>query len=333
MRRSIAAVIVGFVTLSASSAWSAASSTRLPDDPVLRDVERAFDILRADRPAAANRARPLLVRAAAALDDLTDDRDSLVAAVGGDDAAAWRGLPHERVMVLLTLAVLDVDAGRCDLALPTLKNARHHRDRAMLQRGEPVPDDDLLLAELLRARCALVDGVGDIDDARAALQARPDAPRLIAAVTSPMLQLSFSGRAPGVVAGGSHGEHGSLSWSGDTEAAFSITIGRGRPTTTSSAAPLVVHDLKTEARPPGPAATQRRAAQASTKTALQQQAQQYASRGQQTATQAKGVRGVVGAGLLFGAAAGLSVTTAVVDTRGDGRTAPSMPATIAVLSG
>jgi hypothetical protein len=322
------------VAASSASASSSSSLSRLPDDPVLRDVEQAFRILRADRPAAANRARPLLARAAAALDDLADDRDSLAAAVGGDDAAAWRGLPHERVMVLLTLAALDVDAGRCDLALPTLKNARHHRDRAFLQRGEAVPHDDLLLAELLRARCALIEGVGDVDAARADLQARPDGARLVAAVSAPTLRLSFAGRAPAVVAAGGQGELGTLSWSTDDRVAFVLTIGRGRPSSSSSSSSsIVVHDLKTEARAPGPAATQRRAAQASKKTALQQQAQQYASRGQQTATQARDMRGVVGAGLLLGAAAGLSATTAVVDTRVDTRTAPSMPATIAVLSG
>jgi len=333
-----AAVVVVVVAALLAAASSSAATSRLPDDPVLRDVEVAYSILRADRPAAASRARAMLARAAAALDDLADDRDSLVAAVGGDNAAAWRGLPHERVMVLLTLAALDVDAGRCDLALPTLKNARHHRDQASLQRGEAVVDDDLLLADVLRARCALHGGVGDVDAARAALQARPDGERLLAAVTAPALRLSFSGRAPAVVAGGAQGELGSLVWADDARA-FEITVGRAPKTAkassskTSSSSSLVVHDLRKEARAPGPAATTRRAAQASKKTALQQQAQQYASRGQQTATQARDARSVVGAGLLFGAAAGLAATTAVVDTRVDTRTAPSMPSAIAVQPG
>jgi hypothetical protein len=345
MRAAIVAIAMAAALGSASS--SASPPTRPPDDPVLRDVERAYGILRAARPAAAARARALLAAAAAALDDLADDRDGLGAALGGDDAAAWRGLPHERVMVLLTLAALDVDAGRCDLALPTLKNARHHRDQASLQRGEAVAADDLLLADVLRARCAIHDGVGDVDAARAALQVRPEGERLLAAVAAPALQLRFSGRAPAVTAGGAHGAVGSLAWSGDasgdpstTAPAFLLTIGRAprRPPSTSpsastSSSPLVVHDLRLEARAPGPAATQRRTAQASRKQALQQQAQQYASRGQQTATQAKDVRSIVGAGLLLGAAAGLSATTAVVDTRVDTRTVSSMPAAIAVLSG
>jgi hypothetical protein len=326
MERALCLMVV--VALVAPSA-SASASSRPADDPVLRDVERAYAILRADRPAAAHRARPLLSRAAAALDDLADDRDSLEAAVGGDDAAAWRGLPHERVMVLLTLAALDVDAGRCDLALPTLKNARHHRDRAALQRREAVAADDLLLAEVLRARCAVRDGVGELEAARAALLVRPDGARLLAAATAPSLRLTFSGRAPAITAGGGQGELGSLSFSADTATAFVVTIGRASSLSSSSS--LVVHDLRREARAPGPAATQRRAAQASKKTAMQQQARQYANRGHQTATQARDVRGVVGAGLLLGAAAGLSATTAVVDTRVDTRTAPSMPATIAVM--
>ena len=325
-------IIVVAVAVVAASSASAVASPRWSDDPVLRDVERAYGILRDDRPAAASRARALLAHAAAALDDLNDPRDSLAAAVGGDDAAPWRGLPHERVMVLLTLAALDVDAGRCDLALPTLKNARHHRDQASLQRGEVVVEDDLLLAEVLRARCAFNGGVGDVDAARAALRARPDGERLLAATIAPALRLSFTGRAPSVKAGGAHGEAGLLVWPAGSAPAFEITIGRASKQTPSAAATssLVVYDLRNEARPPGPAATQRRAAQASKNHAVQHQARHYEGRGQQMANQARDVRGAVAAGLFLAAATGLAATAVVVDTRVDTRTVLSMPAALAV---
>jgi hypothetical protein len=301
------------------------------DDPVLRDVERAFATLRADRPAVAARARAVLADVAAALDDLADERASLEAALGGDDGAAWRGLPHERVFILLTLAALDVDAGRCDLALPTLKNALHHRDRGLVQRGEVVPDDDHALADVLRARCAIVAGVGDVEAARAALRARPDGEALHAAATAPALVLEFVGRAPGIAATGVGGEQGRLVWRDDDAIAFTVTIGGpSKASKASSSSMVTVHDLRQVARPPGPAATARRAAQAAKKSQLQAQATQYASRGQGAATQAREVRGLVGAGLLFGAAAGLSATTAAVDTRVDTRTATAMPASIRV---
>lgn len=331
------AVIVSLLGLTLLLPDAAAARAPRIDDPVLRDVERAFDILRTDRPAAANRARGLLAGAGAALDDLTDDRETIARVVGGDDSAPWRGLPHERVFILLTLAALDVDAGRCDLALPTLKNALHHRDRGRLQHGLAAStvsgDDDVTLALVLRARCAVVDGLGDVDAARAALRARPDGEALLTAAVAPALVLEFAGRAPEIVAVGAHGEQGQLVWRDDAAHAFAITIGRPAKSSAKTAAAtssLLVHDLQTHAQPPGPAATARRATQAAKKSQLTSQASQYASRGQAAASGASGVRGVVGAGLLYGAAAGLTVTTSVVDARVDTRTAPSMPRRVMV---
>ena len=327
-----------------AAALAVPASAPLPSDPVLRDVERAFQILRDDRPAAANRARSLLAPAAAALDDLVDDRETAAVIVGGDDGAAWRGLPWERVFILLTIAALDVDAGRCDLALPTMKNALHHRDRGRLQQGAATTtsDKDPALVPVLTARCALKDGVGDVDAARAALLGLPGGEAMLALVTAPTMTLRFTGQAPTVIATGTHGEGGQLSFRDDDATAFAITIGRsGRrplsPSSVKAASPLVLHDLRVEAAAPGAAATARRGEASRQKSTMAAQAHQYASRGAsavQTGSTREGpapARNLLGAGLLLTAAAGMSATSAVVDARVDTRTATSMPAKILLV--
>lgn len=332
------ALPVVFAVLAATTVNAA-----LPADPVLRDVERAFQILRDDRPGAANRARGVLAQAATALDDLVDDRETAAVIVGGDDSAAWRGLPHERVFILLTLAALDVDAGRCDLALPTLKNALNHRDRGRLQQGAAgqANADDPAVVTVLTARCALKDGVGDVEAARAALVALPGGAAMLPLVMADAMTLRFTGQAPTVVATGTHGEGGQLSFRDDDAPAFSITIGRGgraakAKKASTKASPKaattthVLHDLRREAAVPGAMAAARRGEAARQKSTMSAQANQYASRGA-SAVQSGPGRNLLGAGLLLTAAAGMTATSAVVDARVDTRTATSMPARILLI--
>ena len=156
---------------------TAKAKAPLPEDETAALLELAYRRLR-EREGTANAKAALRLEAAAyraledvasRFDELIDDRGDLAVAVGGDAGAAWRGRPHERVVALLTLATLDVRRKRCDLALPTIKSAMHHRLLGRLQAArdrniggdgnadDPVhgaSSDDVAIASVLRLRCA-----------------------------------------------------------------------------------------------------------------------------------------------------------------------------------
>lgn len=332
--------------LSLSSSPSSSATTRMPDDPVLRDVEQAFGILRANRPGAASRARGHLTRVAAALDDLDPARSDVALALAGDGAAPWRGLPHERVLALLTLAALDVDAGRCDLALPTLKNAEHHQARAALAAGVTVDAAaaaaaDLVLADLLRLRCAHQDGADAAIDAdaaaiRNAVLARPGGARLANAAVGKTLDLVFRGHTPTIEATGANGEQAVLRHHDDSDVAFVIRLGssarRGRAVADPKHA-AIVWDVHTQARGPGPASSSRRQEKARTKQALGNQSTTWASQGSQAALGARTSRDLLGAALLLSASAGAAASNATVNATVDTRVPVSMPAQVWVATG
>jgi hypothetical protein len=341
----LALVTLGAV-LSLSSSPSSSTSPRLSDDPVLRDVEQAFGILRANRPGAAGRARAHLTRVAAVLDDLDPTRSDVARVVAGDGAAPWRGLPHERVLALLTLAALDVDAGRCDLALPTLKNAEHHQARAALAAGVTVAaaadaNADLVLADVLRLRCAHQDGADAAIDAnhaaiRNAVLARPGGARLASAAIGKTLDLVFRGHTPTIEATGANGEQAVLRHHDDSTVAFVIRLGssarRGRAVAEPKNA-AIVWDAQTQARGPGPASSIRRQEKARNKQALGNQSTTWASQGSQAAVGARTSRDLLGAALLLSASAGAAASNAVVDAAVDTRVPPSMPAQVWVATG
>jgi hypothetical protein len=334
--------MLALLTLTAALSLSSSSTTRLHDDPVLRDVEQAFGILRANRPGAASRARAHLTRVAAVLDDLDPARSDVAVAIAGDGAAPWRGLPHERVLALLTLAALDVDAGRCDLALPTLKNAEHHQARAALAAGVAVDaaaaDADLVLADLLRLRCANQNSADDAAAAaiRNAVLTRPGGARLASAAVGKTLDLVFRGHTPTIEATGAHGEQAVLRHHDDSDVAFVIRLGSTGRRATVAADPkqaALVWDATTQARGPGPASSSRRQEKARTKQALGNQSTTWASQGSQAAFGARTSRDLLGAALLLSASAGAAANNAVVDATVDTRVPVSMPAQVWVATG
>ena len=294
--------------LSTTTTTTTTTTSRLPDDAVLRDVEQAFRILRADRPGARSRARAHLARVALVLDDLDPAGDD-VALATGDRAAPWRGLPHERVLALLTLATLDVAVGRCDLALPTVKSAQHHHERAALVVGAAAADHDLALVELLRRRC--VEGGVDAVD------------------------LVFRGRTPEVVAAGAYGEQAVLHHHDDDDTvAFVIRLGASRAERASSARETIVWDARSQAHGPGPASSSRRQQRAATKQHLLTSSTTWAAQGNHaalSARQSRSAREVMGAALLWSASAGAAISSATVDATVDTRVPSSMPARVSVV--
>lgn len=169
-------------TLASASAWSAANrpAVRAVDDhgfDVRAVVDDAFRRLVDDRPAAHRVARRELARAAAVFDDLALDGHALERAFVGDATRPWRGRPFERVLALATLAALDIERGRCDLALPTLRTAALHDARAAPTEHDRAAVSDAVLVAALALRC-LADGdaslargtPAEVDDARRALR-------------------------------------------------------------------------------------------------------------------------------------------------------------------
>lgn len=342
MRRVFLATIVA-LTVSSTTTWAApATKTPLPSDETQSALELAYRRLRLHettaKPGQATSAHEssayrLLERAAARFDDLDDDRDALAAAVGGDASAAWRGRPYERVMALLTLATLDVRKRRCDLALPTIKNAMHMRTQGRLQAGASAgaADHDVVLANVLRLRCAAITRdealAHDVTaELRAAVGDGAAADAFIAMATAPVVVVRFVGRAPAIEARGAHGEVAAVVHHTDTATAFSVTLGSRRRAVAAADA-TTVYDLKQEATT-GTAAAARRAEGAAKKSTLLRQADGYAGRGRNQLTSSRSASGVLGGALLLGAATGLSQTSAIISAEVDTRTVPSMPAAV-----
>ena len=94
-----------------------------PNDATWLFLEQAFALLhsaRSDDDVA--RAQSHLESAFSSFEDLRDPVNLSVAFTADVDTP-YRGRPHERVLAATTLALTDAAAGRCDLALPTLKSA------------------------------------------------------------------------------------------------------------------------------------------------------------------------------------------------------------------
>ncbi|MBM4280383.1 MAG: hypothetical protein FJ137_06350 [Deltaproteobacteria bacterium] len=189
---------------------------------VLADIDDAFALLVRDDDRTHAAARRRLARAARSFDDLRVGDDVLRQALVGDANKPWRGRAYERVLSLVTLAALDVERGRCDLALPTLRNAALHDARVApaAHRG----DSDAVVVFALALRC-LADGDESVGGAAAAAdvaRARDDLRRAVAAagggddddavraverrVRDPGARLVFTGWGPAFARAGVHGE-------------------------------------------------------------------------------------------------------------------------------
>jgi hypothetical protein len=177
------------------------------DTDTLEALEQGFSSLRAGDHEAA---RAWLERANATFDDLALPRTPLEKAFASDARKPYRGRPHERVLAATVLAALDIERGRCDLALPALRNAAYLDARANAK--EP---SDAVLVHVLALRCLWQSGAGraDVERARAELRsalavagapARLEALEALARADD--LTLALDGHGPAVRAEGSMGE-------------------------------------------------------------------------------------------------------------------------------
>jgi hypothetical protein len=127
-------------------------------------LEQGFALLREldGEKDAARRATHFLERGHSTFDDLKDP-DNIHLAFAADVDKPYRGRPHERVMTALTLAVLDMARGRCDLARPTLRSAEY-----LDARWQPFPfGTDAPLVYALMLRCAHITKAAASDVQRA----------------------------------------------------------------------------------------------------------------------------------------------------------------------
>lgn len=176
-------------------------------DDTLDDLERAFALLRQGKHGAARR---LLEGATARFDDLALASTPLEQALASDASKPYRGRPHERVLAATVLAALDMERGRCDLAIPTLRNAAY-----LDARTRPDEASDAVLVHALALRCLERSNAGVSDRERArgelkqALAVSGDEARfaeLEAVALGDVLVLVLDGAGPTIVADGAHGE-------------------------------------------------------------------------------------------------------------------------------
>lgn len=187
----------------AGAALALLASLALPQasDPVLRDLERAFVLLE-DDPKQHARARALLERATARFEDTALDGSDVQKALVSDATKPYRGRPWERVLAHVVLAALDIERGRCDLALPSLKSAAFFAHKPGATSDPAARTDGDLLVRALTRRCLIevgasdadVDAAGDIDEA------------VLRAVLDPRAVLVLDGRGPALTRGGGHGD-------------------------------------------------------------------------------------------------------------------------------
>ncbi len=94
-----------------------------PQDSTLLDLEASLHLLRNGGSEGSRQlAKNHLASAIVSFEDLTTTKN-MNSAFTADRSKAYRGRPHERVVASLLLAVLDIQDGRCDMALPALRNA------------------------------------------------------------------------------------------------------------------------------------------------------------------------------------------------------------------
>lgn len=177
-------------------------------DDTLHDLERAFALVRKGKKSSARR---LLERAVHRFDDLAMESTPLEAMFASDGNKPYRGRPHERVLAAALLAALDIERGRCDLAVPTLRNAAWLDARA-----NPTDPSDAVLVHALALRCIermpgmlASDKQRVRDELRAALTVTKEEKRydeIVALATRDVVVLELAGVGPSVVAEGVHGE-------------------------------------------------------------------------------------------------------------------------------
>lgn len=178
-------------------------------DDTLHDLERAFALIRKGKGKHAA-ARKLLERAVQRFDDLAMESTPIEIAFESDARKPYRGRPHERVLAAAVLAALDIERDRCDLAIPTLRNAAWLDARA-----RPSDPSDAVLVHALALRCmeranmSASDKARVSDDLMAALKVTKEEKRfneIVVLATRDSLVLELAGTGPTVVPEGAYGE-------------------------------------------------------------------------------------------------------------------------------
>jgi hypothetical protein len=201
-------------------------------DDTLHDLERAFALLRKGKRANHAKARTLLERAVQRFDDLAMESTPLEIAFESDARKPYRGRPHERVLAAAVLAALDIERDRCDLAIPTLRNAAWLDARA-----RPSDPSDAVLVHALAVRCmerarmGASDKARVRDDLRAALQVTNEEKRfdeIVSLATRDELVLELAGTGPTVVPEGAYGERVRIVAGVPNGEAVRITLGKAK---------------------------------------------------------------------------------------------------------
>lgn len=302
-----------------------AAAAPVVDVDVEGDLERAFALL-GDDDRHHGPARELLVRATSAFEDQSLAGSDLEKAYASDAKKAYRGRPHERVLAHVVLAALEMERGRCDLALPSLKAAEFFDLKASAN-----DSSDAVVVHALTLRCLIDAGAAsaEVDAARANVDV--DVARR---VLDPQARLTFAGLGPRFARGGSQGEVlSTVDRSNEAGATFVIRLGRRASRNARVDKGVVVWDSHQQATTiRGRPFDQVLQARATTKTRAQQSAQQNLGNSQQRLRTARGGKDLVAAAVGGAAGVGLLSFAAVTDARADDRCVDDLPGTVRLAS-
>ncbi|MDP2340681.1 MAG: hypothetical protein Q8O67_06975 [Deltaproteobacteria bacterium] len=297
----------------------------LPADPVLRDLEGAFVALEGAHPRGHALARRLLVRATAVFEDTQLDGSDVEKAFASDRKKPYRGRPHERVLAHVVLAALEMERGRCDLALPSLKSAAFFDLKSKV--GE---DSDAVVVHALLLRCLIA-----LKGTDAEIQAARDAvdDDVAAAVLRPGALLVLRGRGPRFAARGSRGETVVAEPRDDDDGA-AIVIGLGRSAHKRSRVEIAVWSSFEQAtsirgRPFDKVLAERARFASSTSSS----GQRNLDDGGRRLVQARSRADVVAGGLFAVAGAGMLSMASLTDARADDRFVDALPGRAALAEG
>ena len=297
-----------------------------PADPVLRDLEGAFEALRDKRRHALG--RRLLLRATARFDDTDLDGSDVEKAFASDRSKPYRGRPHERVLAHVTLAALEIERGRCDLALPELKSAAFFDLKASID-----DDSDAVVVHALLLRCLIE--LRTSSDEIEAVRAAVDDVAVAAAVTSPGALLVLRGRGPRFVAAGARGERVVVEASADdddNDDDIVIRLGGRSAAVVAGREIAVWSSLQQASSVRGRPFEQLLAERARANARSEQLGQRQLDDSRRRLRGARSNSDVVAAGFVAAAGAGLLGLSAVVDERVDERFVHGLPGRAVLVS-
>jgi hypothetical protein len=317
------------VALALVAAVAAPSTT----DPLERGLETAFaTLLDNDDPSlrrAHTQARRSLERCVEVFDDVDVDGSALERAYASDPKKPYRGRPHEQLAAHLTLAALDLERGRADLALPSLRTAR------LIATRRDVKDAVVVVDALAYVALRAEHSAGRATAAEVAA-ARVDVPAAVAAAVDAadgdrVVALRLRGFAPTLVSAGSAGESVTLVPNTAARRPHAIALARGVDVDADAVTVVAAFAAAAAA-----GLTKARAFDATLADRAQQKAraQSEAQRAWQDSQRAAqtGHAGGLAAAALFGVmGAGRVTEAAVVDARADVRVVDTAPAFVELV--